>query len=83
MQQSVGIPMRIDPGPLAANLLPSLNEEEYVSSLISSNKVKAWHSHSTKCFIAHFCSIKDGGKIFLEIYPTKLWAQAWASRQSC
>lgn len=75
MQLSVGISMRIVPGPLGANFLPSSNEEEHVSSLISSHKVKAWHSHSTKCFNDDSLSINDGGEVerfFSEIYPTEL-----------
>ena len=63
MQLSVGISMRIAPGSPGANLLPSSNEEEYISSLIFSNKVKAWHSHWTKCFIADFFSINKGGDV--------------------
>lgn len=65
--------MTIAPGLLGPYLLSSSNEEEYISFLISSNKVKTWYSHSTK-FIDFF-SINDGGKVgrfFLEIYPTEL-----------
>ena len=38
------------------------SEEECISSLISSDKIKARHFHPTKLFIDYFCAIKDGGE---------------------
>ena len=50
-------------------------EEEYMSSLIDSNKIKARHFHSTKCFIDDLSAINDGGEFersVCEIYPKEL-----------
>ena len=43
--------------------------------MISSDKVKARHFHSTKRFIDDLCALNDGGefgKSFLDIYPSEL-----------
>ena len=75
MQLSIGIPTGIDPVPFWTNLFLYSYEEDYISSLISSDKVKARHFHSTKRFIDDLYSINDGrefGKSFSDIYPTEL-----------
>ena len=67
--------MGIDPAPFWANLFLYFYEEEYMKSLISSDKVKARHFHCTKRFIDDLCAINDGGefgKACLEIYPKEL-----------
>ena len=46
-----GIPMGIDPAPFWANLLIYTYENEYISELISNDKVKAHHFHAAKRFI--------------------------------
>ena len=75
MKQIIGIPMGIDPAPFWANLFLYYYEEKYISSLISTDKVKARHFHATKRFIDDLCALNDGGefgKSFLSIYPSEL-----------
>ena len=67
--------MGIDPAPFWANLFLSSYEDEYVTSLISTDKVKAKKFHSTKRFIDDLCAINDGGefgKSCMDIYPKDL-----------
>ena len=75
LRQDIGIPMGIDPAPFWANLYLYTYEEEYMSNLISSDKTKARHFHSTNRFIDDLCTLNDGnlfGKVFQEIYPPEL-----------
>ena len=75
MRQAIGIPMGIDPAPFWANLFLYRYEERYMTDLISSNRMKARHFHSTKRFIDDLCAINDGnmfGEIYKEIYPEEL-----------
>jgi len=75
LRQAIGIPMGIDPAPFWANLFLYTYEEEYMSSLILTNKMKARHFHSTKRFIDDLCAINDGGefgRVFANIYPNEL-----------
>ena len=75
IQQVIGIPMGIDPAPFWANLFLYTYEEEYMSSLISTDKVKARHFHSCKRFIDDLCAINDGGefgRVCKDIYPEEL-----------
>lgn len=51
---------------LWANLFLGSYEEEYMSLLISSDKIKAGHFHSTKRFIDDDCAINDGGELLKE-----------------
>ena len=48
IKQAIGIPMGIDQAPFLENLFLYSYEEEYMSSLISSDKIKTRHFHSTK-----------------------------------
>ena len=43
-------------------------EEEYISSLISSDKIKAKHFHSAKSLIDDPCAINDGEELFIYLY---------------
>ena len=75
MRQAIGIPMGIDPAPFWANLFLYQFEQRYMTDLISTDKVKARHFHSTKRFIDDLCAINDGnlfGTIYKEIYPDEL-----------
>ena len=75
MRQAIGIPMGIDPAPFWANLFLYRYEERYMTDLISSDRMKARHFHSTKRFIDDLCAINDGnlfGEIYKEIYPEEL-----------
>ena len=62
IRQSIGFPMGIDPATFWTNLFLYLYEEEYRSSLISSDKVKPKHFYSTKLFIDHLSAINDGAE---------------------
>ena len=75
MKQAIGIPMGFDPEPFWANLFLCSYEQEYMSSLISSDKIKARHFYSAKLFIDDLCAINDCGEFgrtICEIYPKEL-----------
>ena len=75
LRHAIGIPMGIDPAPFWANLFLYTYEESYISSLISTDPVKARYFHSTKRFIDDLCAINDGyefGKVYRDIYPVEL-----------
>ena len=75
LKQAIGIPMGIDTAPFWANLFLYTYEEEYISNLISTDRIKARHFHSTKRFIDDLCTMNDGGifeTIYREIYPPEL-----------
>ena len=74
-KQAIGIPMGIDPAPFWANLFLYTYEESFISSLISSDRVRARHFHAIKRFIDDLIAINDGnefGKTFKDIYPEEL-----------
>ena len=56
-----GIPIWIDPATFFENLLLYTYENEYISELISNDKVKACHFHATKHFIDDLGTLNDGG----------------------
>ena len=60
LRQKIVIPVEIDPSPFRANLFLYTYENEYMSELISNDKVKARHFHSTKCFIDNLGTVNDG-----------------------
>ena len=67
--------MEIDSAPFWANILLYSYEEEYLSSLISSDKIKVRRFHSTKRFIDDLCTINDSGEFvrsICDIYPKEL-----------
>ena len=75
LQQIIGIPMGIDPAPFWANLFLYFYEEQFMSHLISSDKIRAKRFHATKRFIDDLCAINDGEEFkssFLNIYPKEL-----------
>ena len=74
-QQSIGIPMGIDPAPFWANLFLYTYEADFISRTIPLDPIKARHFHATKRFIDDLIAINDGGefgKVFREIYPEEL-----------
>ena len=75
MKQALGIPMGIDSAPFWANLFLYSYEEEYISLLISPDKIKARHSHLTKRFIDDLCATNDGGEFERCICDTKSHAE--------
>ena len=54
--------MGIDPAPFRTNLFLHTYENQSMTKLISNNKIKARHLHSTKRFTDDLCAINDGGK---------------------
>jgi len=75
LRQVIGIPMGIDPAPFWANLFLYYYEEQFMKTLISSDKVKARRFHATKRFIDDLCAINDGDAFqhsFKDIYPKEL-----------
>jgi hypothetical protein len=75
LRQAIGIPMGIDPAPFWANLFLYAYESNYMSDLITTDKVKARHFHSTKRFIDDLCALNDGGefgRVYRDIYPNEL-----------
>ena len=71
LRQKMGIPMGIDPAPFWANLFLYTYENEYMSELISNDKVKARHFHATKRFIDYLGTLNDGG-VFNDVYKRRL-----------
>ena len=72
--QKTGIPMGIDPALSWANLF-LYTKNEYMSELISSDKVKARHFHANKRFIDDLGTLNDGvvfSDVYKEIYPPDL-----------
>ena len=75
MKKAIRIPMGIDPTQFWANLFLYSYENQCMSSLISSDKIKARHFHSTKHFIDDLCAINDDGdfgRSICNIYPKEL-----------
>ena len=72
IKQAIGIPMGIDPDPFLGNPFSSSNEEECMSSLISSDRIKARHVHSTRGFIDDLYAIDNGGEFGGSIYDIYL-----------
>ena len=61
LRQKIGIPMGIDPAPFWEKLFSYTHEIEYISELISNDKVKVRHFHATKHFIDDLGTLNDGG----------------------
>ena len=75
MQQNIGMPMGYDPAPFWANLYLYSYETEFISNLITTDKIRARHFHATKRFIDDVAPINDGGEFgrsFSDIYPPEL-----------
>ena len=78
LRQKTGIPVGIDQARFAhtfwANLFLYTYENEYISELISNDKVKACHFHATKHFIDDLDNLNDGGvlNVCKDIYPSEI-----------
>ena len=59
--------MGIDPAPFWANFFLHTYENEYMSELISNDKLKARRFHTTKRFIGDLGTFNDGG-VFNDVY---------------
>ena len=87
-KQSIGIPTGINSALFWANLFLYSYEEEYMSSLISSYKIKARHFPSTKRFIYDLGGINFGGEFrrsFCDRYliSKRAYAEAWTTGKLC
>ena len=60
--------MGIDPAPFWANLFLYAYENNFMTDLISTDKVKARRFHSTKRFIDDLCVLNDGGEFCRDIH---------------
>ena len=72
LRQKIGIPVGIDPAPFWASLFLYTHKNEYMSELISNDKVKAHYFHATKRFIDDLGTLNDGGvfnDVYKDIYP--------------
>ena len=75
LRQEIGIPMGIDSAPVLAYLFLYNYQNEYMSELISNDKVKACHFHATKHFIDDLGTLIDGcvfNDLHKDIYPPEL-----------
>ena len=73
--------MGVESTPFWTNLFAYSHEEEYMSSLISPNKTKAKHLHSTMRFIDKLCVRNYGGEFgrsFCDI-SKGAWTEGWTS----
>ena len=64
--------MGIDPAPFWANLYLYNYEENFISDMIQSDKVRARHFHACMRFIDDLLGLNDGGEFVRssgEIYP--------------
>ena len=75
LRQAIGIPMGIDPAPFWANLYLYSYEENFISDMIQSDKVRARHFHACMRFIDDLLGLNDGGEFARssgQIYPSDL-----------
>ena len=75
LRQKIGIPMGIDPASFWANFFLYTYKNEYMSELISNDKIKARYFHTTKLFIDDVGNLNDGGvfnDVYKDIYPPEL-----------
>ena len=75
LRQKKRIPMGIDPATFWTNLFLYTYDNEYMSELVSNDKLKARHFHATKRFVNDFGSLNDGGvfsDVYKGIYPPEL-----------
>ena len=75
LRQCIGIPMGIDPAPFWANLFLYAYENDYVTNLIQTDRVRARKLNLIKRFLDDLCAINDDGefgRIYRDIYPPEL-----------
>ena len=75
INQSIGIPMGIDPAPFWANLYLYHYEEKFVSNMITTDKYRARKFFNASRFIDDECNLNDSGEFsrsFKDIYPKEL-----------
>lgn len=75
IRQSIGIPMGIDPAPFWANLYLYFYEHEFITKLMSTDKIRARKFLNAVRFIDDECNINDHGEFsrsYHEIYPREL-----------
>ena len=75
LRQSIGIPMGIDPAPFWANLYLYFYENNFVTNLISTDKIRARKFLNACRFIDDQSNLNDSGefsKSYADIYPPEL-----------
>ena len=75
IRQSIGIPMGIDPAPFWANLYLYHYENQFVTNLISVDKIRARKFINACRFIDDECNLNDSGEFsrsYSDIYPAEL-----------
>ena len=75
IEQSIGIPMGIDPAPFWANLYLHHYEEKFISSLMGLDKDRARKFIHASRFIDDECNLNDCGEFsrsYKQIYPKEL-----------
>ena len=71
LRQKIDIPMGNDPAPFWANQFLCTWKNEYMSDLMSNDKVKARHFHATKRSIDDLGTLNDGS-VFNDVHFLKL-----------
>ena len=74
-QQTIGIPMGIDPAPFWANLYLYHYENMFVTKLIRTDRYRGFKFKNCFRFIDDACTLNDGGEFeqsYQEIYPHEL-----------
>ena len=77
MKQAIGIPMEIDRTWFWPNSFLYSYEEEYISLMFSSNKIKARHFNLTKSFVDDNYAINNGGEFGRSIYDIYISKRGW------
>ena len=75
LRHKIGIQMGTGSAPFWANLFLYTYENEYMSKLISNDKVKVRHFHATKRFIDDLGTLNVGvvlNDVYKDIYPPEL-----------
>ena len=75
IRQCIGIPMGIDPAPFWANLYLYHYENQFVTNLISDDKIRARRFLNACRFIDDECNLNDSGEFsrsYTNIYPEEL-----------
>ena len=75
LKQKISIPMGIDPAPLWPNLFLYADENEYMSELVSNDKVKVRYFHATERFIDDLGTFNDVvvfNHVYKDIYRREL-----------
>ena len=76
-KQAIDIQIGINHAPFLVNHFLYFDEEEYMSKIISSDKIKARHFHWTKHLIDDLCTINDGGEFGISLCVWVMSMYVW------